>query len=93
MMKKQTMLGICVHLKANLRELESMLGYLPIGEHACIFKYIQEVQELAAIAKYETITRATTEQARHLAVIVSRVRHLRGLLPQDTAEYPDIDQD
>lgn len=92
-MKKQTMSGICVRLMSKLRELESMLGYLPIGEHGYVFQCIQEVRELASIAKYETTTRATTEQARHLADISCRIMRLHQMLPQDTAEYPENDPD
>jgi hypothetical protein len=92
-MKRKTMIGVCTHIRARLRELESMLGYLPIGEHGYVFQCIQEIQELAAIAKYETISRSTTEQARHLLDMGIRIRRLHQMLPQDTAEYPENDPD
>ena len=83
-MDAKTMLRTCSTTLKQLEQLEGLLTHVPKKDASkFVYQSIKDVKELTHIARLETTTNVTPEQATHITKIVNRANAFMKMVPDD----------
>lgn len=92
-MDAKQMLRNCSGALKQLQQLEGLLNHVPKKDAAkFVYQSIADVKELMHIARLETATNVTPEQALHVTKIINRATALLKMVPDDAKRELDGDK-
>lgn len=89
-MDAKQMLRQCGSTLKQLEQLEGLLTHIPKKDAAkFVFQSVRDVKELIHIARLETATNVTAEQAAHINKIANRASAFIRMVPDDIKREHD----
>ena len=92
-MDANAMFILCKRTKADLERLECLVHHIPdpASVSEFIYRSMNDVRELAQIARWETSHHVTVEQTAHIHRIASRTHHFMKAIPNNVRRQPGDD--